>query len=149
MGGSTNIGTMDLEVLFEKLNKLLDILRTSNEENLFENLSDFDEVYFELSSRTLNSTYFDILEDADEKKEKVLERFEDEVNKKLDENMSASEKTDVGTEEGKKLFIELNAQWSELSAFQNKLVGYRISSTKRGLEITKVKFKELKESANK
>ena len=146
MSDSTNLSTLDLEELFEKLDKLLDILNASDESNILDNLTRFDEVYFELASRRLVGKPFDLLAEADEKKETVLERFENEINRKIVENMSASEKTDIGTEEGKKRYFELSSQWSELSKFQSQLLHYRISSIKNSFEITKELNQELKDS---
>ncbi len=146
MSDSTNLSTLDLEELFEKLDKLLDILNASDESNILDNLTRFDEVYFELASRRLVGKPFDLLAETDEKKETVLERFENEINRKIVENMSASEKTDIGTEEGKKRYFELSSQWSELSKFQSQLLHYRISSIKNSFEITKELNQELKDS---
>lgn len=146
MSYSANLSTLDLEELFEKLDKLLDILNASDESNILDNLNSFDEVYFELESRKLVGKPFSLLAEADKKKEMVLERFENEINRKLDENMSASEKTDIGTEEGKKRYFELRSQWSELSEFQSQLLHYRMSSIKKAFEITKKKHQELKDS---
>lgn len=146
MSDSTNLSTLDLEELFEKLDKLLDILNASDESNILDNLTGFDEVYFELASRRLVGKPFDLLAEADKKKETVLERFENEINRKIVENMSASEKADIGTEEGKKRYFELGSQWSELSKFQSQLLHYRMCSTKKAFEITQKKHQELKDS---
>ncbi|MBQ8605412.1 MAG: hypothetical protein IJ408_01630 [Clostridia bacterium] len=146
MSDSTILATLDSEELFEKLDKLLDILNASDESNILDNLNSFDEVYFELASRRLVGKHFDLLAEADEKKGTVLERFENEINRKIDENMSASEKTDIGTEEGKKRYFELSSQWSELNEFLSQLLHYRISSLKKSFEITKELNQELKDS---
>jgi len=146
MSDSTNLSTLNLEELFEELDKLLDILNASDESDILDNLNSFDEVYFELASRRLVGKTFDLLADADKKKEMVLERFENETNRKIDENMSTSEKIDTGTEEGKKRYFELSSQWSELSKFQSQLLHYRISSIKNSFEITKELNQELKDS---
>ncbi|MBR2152422.1 MAG: hypothetical protein IJ944_03945 [Clostridia bacterium] len=146
MSDSTNLSTLDLEELFEKLDKLLDILNASDESNILDNLTRFDEVYFELASRRLVGKPFDLLAETDKKKETVLERFENEINRKIVENMSACEKADIGTEEGKKRYFELSSQWSELSKFQSQLLHYRISSIKNSFEITKELNRELKDS---
>ena len=68
MSDSTNLSTLDLEELFEKLDKLLDILNASDESNILDNLTGFDEVYFELASRRLVGKPFDLLAEADKKK---------------------------------------------------------------------------------
>lgn len=137
---------MDLELLFKKLDELLVVLCASNENDLFDNLSNFDAVYFELVSRKLKHPYCEQLESANSSKEKVLERFENEIDKRIQENISASENADIGTVEGKKLFFELHAQWSDLSNLQSNLLHYRISSTRRMFDITSKSFQELKDS---